>query len=128
MSEAQTETRRLIQLLQAMQRILGLSNRDLERKLKLSPSYLSRLFNGLIELRFEHIVKLVPAMGLRLEEFFWIAYPRAGRPPSEAARKIRELFDLFEAEVGQGPTPAHLERLIEDAVREVLTRVSSSQP
>jgi transcriptional regulator with XRE-family HTH domain len=127
-SEAQTETRRLIQLIQAMQRILGISNRDLERKLKLSPSYLSRLFNGLIELRFEHIVKLVPAMGLRLEEFFWIAYPRAGRPPSEAARRIRELFDLFETEVGQAPTPAHLERLIEDAVREVLTRVGSSQP
>lgn len=122
MTEAKGEPERIILLIQTMQRILGISNRDLERRLDLSPSYLTRLYNRTIELRFEHIVNLVPAMGLRLEEFFWLAYPRSGRPPSDAARRLRELFDLFDR-TGEQPRPtsgADLERLLETAMRKVM--------
>lgn len=129
MSEVE-EARRLIQLIQAMQRILAISNRDLERKLGLSPSYLSRLYNGLIELRLEHLARLIPAMGLRLDEFFAIAYPRSGRPPSEAARKMKEVFNLFEnSEAPPAPvkTEVDLQKLVETAFKNALMEIREAE-
>lgn len=123
------EARRIIQLIQTMQRILDISNRDLERKLGLSPSYLSRLYNGLIELRLEHLAKLIPAMGLRLDEFFAIAYPRSSRPPSEAARRMKEVFGQFEsseASLPQVKTEADLRELIETAFKNALKEVQKA--
>ncbi|HWM89519.1 MAG TPA: helix-turn-helix transcriptional regulator [Thermoanaerobaculia bacterium] len=71
-------------------RILGLRNADIERKLGWSVSYLSRLYSGGIELRFEHIVDIAGALGLRPEEVFRFAYPENDEPPSEAAVKVRQ--------------------------------------
>ncbi len=71
-------------------RILGFRNADVERKLGWSVSYLSRLYSGGIELRFEHIVDIAGALGLRPEEAFRFAYPDLGEEPSEAAKEVRK--------------------------------------
>ena len=87
----------MLTMLKTAMRILGFSNRDVERKLGLSSSYLSRLFSGLIELKFQHIVDIARAIGMEPEEMLYLAYPQVKQPPSEAAARIRSL-------VGQ---PAH---------------------
>ncbi len=79
----------MIMTLKTLMRILGFRNADVERKLGWSVSYMSRLFSGGIELRFEHIVDIGGALGLRQDEVFRFAYPDLGEEPSEAARQVR---------------------------------------
>jgi transcriptional regulator with XRE-family HTH domain len=76
--------------MRTLMRILGFRNADVERKLGWSVSYLSRLYSGGIELRFEHIVDIAGALGLRPEEAFRFAYPDLGEEPSEAAKEVRK--------------------------------------
>lgn len=86
------EVQRLITILRTTMRILGVTNRDIERKLGLSPSYLSRLYSGGIELKAEHLIHIPRAMGLEPAEFFHLAYPRRSQPGSRAAEQLREVL------------------------------------
>ena len=83
------ETEHLIQILRSAMRVLGFNNRDVEKKMNVSGGYLSRLFNGSMELRFEHIVDIAGVIGLTVEEVFQLAYPQPRNPPSAAAQRIR---------------------------------------
>lgn len=94
------EVERLIRVLTTAMRILDISNREVERRLNLSPSYLSRLFNGLIELRAEHLLAISRAIGLKPAEFFYLAYPKRPEPPSDAAQQLRKVLQEL------APTPA----------------------
>jgi transcriptional regulator with XRE-family HTH domain len=80
----------MITTVRTLMRILGFRNADVERKLGWSVSYLSRLYSGGIELRFEHIVDIAGALGLRPEEVFRFAYPDLGEEPSDAAKQVRQ--------------------------------------
>ena len=120
------ETDHIITVLRTAMRILGYRNADLERKLGLSTSYLSRLFSGGIELRFEHIVNLAGAMGLRVEEIFRFAYPETGEIPSEAARRLQAASGHFKPSApraetvppaASAPSEADLERLMAKTLR-----------
>ena len=71
-------------------KLLGFTNRDVERKLGLSASYLSRLFSGLIELRVSHIVDIAKTIGVDPEEIFHLAFPDRKHPGNAAAARLRE--------------------------------------
>jgi transcriptional regulator with XRE-family HTH domain len=128
------ETAHMINVLRTVMRVLGFRNADLERKLGLSTSYLSRLFSGGIELRFEHIVLLSKAMGLRPDEIFRFAYPETGEVPSEAARRLRASTGSFQppappsvpAQPAQPapPSEADLERLMAKTLRRFFGEMS----
>ncbi|MFL6294090.1 MAG: helix-turn-helix domain-containing protein [Thermoanaerobaculia bacterium] len=90
--------------MKTLMRILGYRNADLERKLGWSVSYLSRLYSGGIELRFEHIVDIARAIGLEPQELFELVYTQPRRPPTEAAQRIRETFGP--AQPPEPPVPA----------------------
>lgn len=120
----------MITTLRTLMRVLGFRNADVERKLGWSVSYLSRLYSGGIELRFEHIVDIAGALGLRTEEVFRFAYPETGEEPSEAAGKVRaatsgfggfRLLPSASAPAPQEPQPAQLSE--EDVERIVLRTV-----
>jgi transcriptional regulator with XRE-family HTH domain len=83
------EIQRILDVLQTLLRVLDLSNREIERRLKLSPSYLTRVFTGYVEVKLEHVLDIARAMGLTPSEFFSFAYPETAEPPSEAAKTIR---------------------------------------
>lgn len=89
-TETAPEVRRLLQVLKTSMKVLGFTNRDVERKMGLSGSYLSRLFSGLIELRVEHVVDIAKAIGIEPEEIFQIAFPKRSRPSSVAAAHLRD--------------------------------------
>lgn len=89
------EVQRLITILRTAMRILGVTNRDVERKLGMSPSYLSRVFSGGIELKAEHLILIPKAMGLEPAEFFQLAFPRRNVSGSKASAQLQEaLRDL----------------------------------
>jgi transcriptional regulator with XRE-family HTH domain len=120
------EVERLIRVLTTAMRILDLSNREIEKRLHLSPSYLSRLFNGLIELRAEHLLAISRAIGLTPAEFFHLAYPKRTEPPSEAALQLRRVLQ----ELQPPPPPAppslrddELERRIQETVQRLLAEM-----
>jgi transcriptional regulator with XRE-family HTH domain len=92
-STAKKEAERIIGKLKVAIRLLGFTNREIERRLSYTPSYLTRLFSGQIELRFEHIVDIARAMGLTADEFFAFAYPARNDEPSETARQLDTLLE-----------------------------------
>jgi transcriptional regulator with XRE-family HTH domain len=86
------ETEHMIQILKTAMRVLGFTNREIEQKLGVSGGYLTRLFNGTMELRFEHVVDIARAIGLEPEEVFHLAYPQPRNPPTDSAQRLREMF------------------------------------
>jgi len=115
------EVQRLINILRTAMRVLGVTNRDIERKLGLSPSYLSRLFSGGIELKAEHLVQIPKAMGLQPAEFFHLAYPRRVQPGSRAAEQLRELLRDLQPPP-EAPSGALTDEQMEQ-VREMMRRM-----
>jgi transcriptional regulator with XRE-family HTH domain len=136
----QQEVRRLLDLLRTMMRMLGFSNREIERRMGLNHGSVSRVFSGHIEAKLELVLGAARAIGLEPDEFFAFAYPEL-RPPdleSAAARKIRSMLEDLRPlgsrlmrpapEPVQAAPPPHVEplnreELFEDlkkAVREIM--------
>lgn len=113
------EVERLIRVLTTSMRILDLSNRDIEKRLHLSPSYLSRLFNGLIELRVEHLLAISRAIGLTPAELFHLAYPKRTDPPSEAVLQLRRVLQ----ELQPPPSPVLREDELDRKIQEIVQRL-----
>jgi transcriptional regulator with XRE-family HTH domain len=106
------EVKRLLGALKDAIRLLEYTNRDVERKLGLSGSYLSRLFSGLVDLKVDHIVSISGAVGLEPEEMFQFAFPKRKRSPTVAALRVREAL----AQAGE-LEPEPLEELEPDRKR-----------
>ena len=99
-----TETEHLLTVLKTTILFLGSSTRKVEKKLGVGSSYLSRLFSGRMELKFQHIVDIARAVGMEPEEMLFLAYPSLRQPPTEAATRLRSLIGLPQA--GRpGPAP-----------------------
>ena len=131
--DTEAESRRILELLSTLIRILGLSNREIERRVGLSPSYLSRLFGGYLELKMEHVLEIGRALGLEPQEFFELAYPKSSEPPSESMERLRNVLDTLQpkrpaAEPAPKPLPGlnteEVERSVQDALRQVLLDLS----
>lgn len=118
----QDELRRITELIQALQRVLGRSNRDLERELGVHPSYLSRVFNGTTELRLTHVLALSAALGLRWDEFFRIAYPSVPQPPSEAASELQRVFQDLDTTGASRRLPLIMDE-VKDLVEDLIKRL-----
>jgi transcriptional regulator with XRE-family HTH domain len=101
-SEPSLEVRRLRTMLKTAMKVLGFTNRDVERKLGLSGSYLSRLFSGMIDLKVDHVVAISRVVGIEPEEMFQIAFPRKRKAPSAAAARLRETLEEYQ-KTGSAP-------------------------
>lgn len=77
-------------------KVLGFTNRDVERKLGLSGSYLSRLFSGMIDLKVDHVVAISRVIGVEPEELFQIAFPKKRKAPSAGAARLRETLEEYQ--------------------------------
>lgn len=114
------EVQRLINILRTAMRILGVSNRDVERKLGMSPSYLSRVFSGGIELKAEHLILIPRAMGLEPAEFFHLAYPpRRSAAASSASTQLQQALRDLQPTPQEGP-PAPADAMSDEQLQRVL--------
>jgi transcriptional regulator with XRE-family HTH domain len=94
-SEPSPEVRRLRTMLKTAMKVLGFTNRDVERKLGLSGSYLSRLFSGMIDLKVDHVVAISKVIGVEPEEMFQLAFPKKRKPMTASAARLRETLDEY---------------------------------
>lgn len=102
-TEPSVEVRRLRTMLKTAMKVLGYTNRDVERKLGLSGSYLSRLFSGMIDLKVDHVVAIANVVGLEPDELFQLTFtPSTKRPPTAAAIRLREALEEY-ARTGNAP-------------------------
>lgn len=95
-TEPSAEVRRLRTMLKTSMKVLGFTNRDVERKLGLSGSYLSRLFSGMIDLKVDHVVSIARVIGMEPEEVFQLAFPRNRRPYSPAAARLKDTLEEYQ--------------------------------
>jgi len=68
-----------------------------------APGYLSRLFRGVMELRFDHVVEISEAIGVKPEELLQMAFPAEPRTSNEAIRLVSN--SLYQDLVLQEPVP-----------------------
>jgi transcriptional regulator with XRE-family HTH domain len=112
-----SETQRLVNLVKVSLRILGVSNRELARRLEMSPSYVSKLLSGASELRLDHLVRICKATGLEPGEFFALAYPVRSSPTPTGLR----LRSLMQGHHQPPPPPPPANKVFsEEQVQEML--------
>jgi transcriptional regulator with XRE-family HTH domain len=134
MEEDKAEIKRILELLRTLSRMLGLTNREIERRMGLTPSYLSRLYGGFIEVKLEHVFGIARAMGLKPGEFFEFAYPSRTEPPSEAAIVIRRILRDLQPPVpeasGSPPAPAirqeDIQQMVQDSLRQFFSGLTKA--
>jgi transcriptional regulator with XRE-family HTH domain len=97
-SNMRPEVKHVADTLRTAIKVLGYSVRDIEKHLGYSQGYLSRVFSGAIELKFEHIVDVAKALEMGPEEILAFVYPHLKDPPSQAA------WELWQRVGGKVPT------------------------
>jgi transcriptional regulator with XRE-family HTH domain len=121
------EVQRLIHILRTAMRVLGVTNREVERKIGQSPSYLSRVFSGGIELKAEHLIHIPRAMGMEPAEFFQLAYPRRMEPGSRAASQLREALRDLQLPPEEKPPEAFTEEQMEKMLLATLRKLMGKE-
>lgn len=123
------EVEHMIGTLKTTMRLLGYTNRDIERKMGWSSSYLSRLFSGGMELRYEHIVDIARAMGLEPEEILRLAYPTQKKPASDNMQRIQGILgEMRPAQPPAGRRPSRqqpeprAEKVSQDEIQEMMEK------
>ncbi|HEX9941819.1 MAG TPA: helix-turn-helix transcriptional regulator [Thermoanaerobaculia bacterium] len=82
------EIARVLERLKIAIRSLGYSFRDVEKRLRVSDGYLSRVFLGSIELKMEHIIGIARALEMAPEELVAFVYPKAKEPMSPTTHEL----------------------------------------
>lgn len=124
------ETERLINLLKVTLKILGISHREVARRVDMSPSYVSKLLTGATEMRLDHVIRFCRAAEVEPVEFFALAYPRHPPAGSPAASKVRELLQNVKIQTAQAPPPPTLasafsEEQLHDMLKATLQKMLS---
>jgi transcriptional regulator with XRE-family HTH domain len=84
------QTKHMILVLKATIRGLGFTNREVERRLGVSRGYLTRLFSGVMDLRYDHVSEIAEAIGVDPEDIFRLAYPPTPKPFTPAVQRLRD--------------------------------------
>src|SRR5262245_10718831 len=96
--EIPPESAHVLNVVKTILRLLEQTNRDLERHLGLSGSYMSRLFSGDMALHFQHLLDISRTLGLAPQELVTLAYPEILDPPTgEAARRYWAVLEPFKS-------------------------------
>lgn len=126
----QEEMARLMELLRTIVRLLGYTNRDVERRAGLNHATAVRNFRGEGEPKLEFLLAVVKAIGLEYREFFELAYPER-KEPSASGQKLQRLLSQF---VPAPPRPAEkpplqaqeLEEMLEEMRRDIRALVEKA--
>ena len=118
--EVHGEMVRLMELLRTIVRMLGYTNRDVERRAGLNHATAVRYFRGEGEPKLEFVLAVAKAIGLDYWEFFDIAYPQR-QEPSAGGQRLRRLLHQLVPSSKPAEKPAlqgkELEELLEEMRR-----------
>jgi transcriptional regulator with XRE-family HTH domain len=128
------QTAQLIKVLKTSISTLGLSLREVERRLKLSRGYLTRLFGGEMDLKVDHVTEIAEVIGVEPEELFRLAFPPSPKVPTAEVARLREALGVSAPPPPQpADKPSDLERILEQMVNQALEKafanfISSTKP
>src|SRR4029077_10810707 len=126
------QTEHMIDVLRTTILALGISLRDVEKRLGVSRGYLNRVFSGGMDLKFDHIGEIAEAIGVEPEEILRRAFPPLQQPATpEALRLLETLGRLLslEAQPPAASAESSLERVIELAVARTFAKMlARAQP
>ena len=149
MADDKDEVTRLLNVLRTLLRMLGISNREVERRSGLSAVTVTRVFNGQVEAKIEHLLAMARAAGLGYGELFYFAYPERFDPrtASSAAQTIVSMLEGLHPsrsrlgpppsseptvpEKAEGPGKAEVEAVpadLETVVRRVMQEIRRQEP
>src|SRR5689334_12743630 len=87
-------TQHMISVLRTTIRALGFTNREIETRLGVSRGYLTRLFGGTMDLRFDHISDIAEAIGVEPEELLRLAFPPIQKPVPPEVERLRHALGV----------------------------------
>lgn len=114
----ESQTAHLARVLKKSISALGLSLREIERRLGLSRGYLTRLFAGEMDLKVDHVVEIAKALGIEPEEIFRLAFPPSESAPSQDTLRLREALGL----PAPGSPRTEAAMALEQAVEQIVNR------
>jgi transcriptional regulator with XRE-family HTH domain len=113
-------------------RVLGYTFSDVAEKLGVGSGYLSRLFAGKIELKFDHVVNISRAIGFEPEEILHLAYPRVKEPQTLAAQQYQALLTGGDSARPAAPPPSgapdDVDAAVARAIRKLLSPAAPPPP
>ena len=133
----QPETQHMLDVLRIAMRVLGVTVRELEKRVGISSSYLSRLLAGKLPLRFDHVIQIAHALGLEPAHLFHEAFPYRYRPgrsvevEATVEGAIRALPSSGDQAAGPAPEPMkpeEVEELMERTLRRLFQELSRDEP
>lgn len=83
------QTERLIFVLRSAIRAVGLTFKEVEKRLNVSGGYLTRLFAGQMPIRVDQITEIAEAAGLDSDEIFRLAFPPVQKPVTPETELVR---------------------------------------
>ena len=122
------QTKRLIFVLKSAIRAVGLTLKELEKRLGVSPAYLTRLFSGQIPMRVDQVTEIAEAAGLDPDEIFRLAFPAVQKPVTPEVEVVRRAVGASQGSESPAPETSgevsplgrEMERLIERLVEKKL--------
>jgi transcriptional regulator with XRE-family HTH domain len=112
------QTQHMVTVLRTTIRALGLTLSEVERRLKVSRGYLTRLFSGTMELRFDQVSEIAEAVGIEPEEVLRLAFPPSQQPATPETLRLREALGVPPPEPPPAPAPQ-----VESALEKELERI-----
>jgi transcriptional regulator with XRE-family HTH domain len=125
-------TEHMIGVLKATIRALGFTNREIEGRLGVSRGYLTRLFSGVMELRFDHVAEIAEVLGVEPEELFRLAFPPSRKPADPAVSRLRQALgvpsEAAESMAGEIPQESlvlqqALEKMVARTIQSMLAKL-----
>jgi transcriptional regulator with XRE-family HTH domain len=116
----------MITVLKATLRALGFTNREVENRLGVSRGYLTRLFSGVMDLRFDHVAEIAEAIGVEPEEILRLAFPPSHQPVNAATARLRDALGVSQPEAAEGSAGSEgsaLERELERIVAKTFRKM-----
>jgi transcriptional regulator with XRE-family HTH domain len=115
------QTQHMVDVLRTTIRALGLTLSEVERRLKVSRGYLTRLFSGTMDLRFDQISEIGEAIGVEPEEILRLAFPPSQKPATPETLRLREALGVLPPEP-QPPAPPQVESALEKELERIVAR------
>jgi transcriptional regulator with XRE-family HTH domain len=122
-----SQTAHLSHTLKTAIKTMGLSLREVEKRLGMSRGYLTRLFGGEIDLKVDHVADIAEALGVEPEEIFRLAFPASRAEPTHQIMRLREGFGIeppppveTKPQPSSSPLSAAIQQEIEALVQQAL--------
>lgn len=113
------QTRHMVDVLRTAIRSLGLTLSEVEKRLGVSRGYLTRLFSGVMDLRFDQVVEIAEAIGIGPDEVLRAAFPPSQQPLTPEVLRLREALGVPPP---PAPPPAAEESLLERALERMVAK------